>query len=249
MGETGNNGNAAWSRRPGGTAGIGWKAGERIGKYAATVISNRSSRSITGVLKGRGSQRYQRSIANHKLEDTFDTATTHLLLIDADVSQKDVLDIFTRYAGAKSKLFDFSGTLVKGNCNFREELFPYSFLAPVRSSQAEYIGKLKRLCPDLKLIYSMWQGYLTGTPEQCISDIQHIVNDIFGGQYIYLHTSGHADVDTIRKVCEITKPQIGIISIHHDPYSRLADVLKNETRIIDESVDLSSYNIEYKEYN
>ena len=32
-------------------------------------------------------------IANHKLEDTFDTATTHLLLIDADVSQKDVLDM------------------------------------------------------------------------------------------------------------------------------------------------------------
>ena len=32
-------------------------------------------------------------IANHKLEDTFDTATTHLLLIDADVSQKNVLDM------------------------------------------------------------------------------------------------------------------------------------------------------------
>ena len=32
-------------------------------------------------------------IANHKLEDTFDTATTHLLLIDADVSQTDVPDM------------------------------------------------------------------------------------------------------------------------------------------------------------
>ena len=32
-------------------------------------------------------------IANHKLEDTFDMATTHLLLVDADVPQKDVLDM------------------------------------------------------------------------------------------------------------------------------------------------------------
>ena len=32
-------------------------------------------------------------IANHKLEDTFDMATTHLLLVDADVSQKDVRDM------------------------------------------------------------------------------------------------------------------------------------------------------------
>jgi ribonuclease J len=166
-----------------------------------------------------------------------------------DKYQKDVLDIFTKYAGAHSKLYDFSGTLVKGKCNFKQELFPYSFLAPVRTSQAEYIGKLKHICPDLQLIYSMWLGYLTGTPKQRNLDIQHIVNDIFGGQYTYLHTSGHADIDTIRKVCEITKPRIGIISIHHDPSTQLSDVLKNGTRIIDESMELSSYGIEYNEYN
>ena len=166
-----------------------------------------------------------------------------------DKYQKDVLDIFTKYAGAKSKLYDFSGTLVKGKCNFKQEVFPYSFLAPVRTSQAEYIGKLKHICPDLKLIYSMWDGYLKDKPEQINQDIRHIVNDIFGGQYEYLHTSGHADIDTIRKVCDITKPRIGIISIHHDPTSHLSDSLKNGMRIIDESTDLSLYNIEYKEYN
>ena len=32
-------------------------------------------------------------IANHKLEDTFDMATTHLLLVDAGVSQKDIRDM------------------------------------------------------------------------------------------------------------------------------------------------------------
>ena len=166
-----------------------------------------------------------------------------------DKYQKDVLDIFTKYAGAKSKLYDFSGTLVKGKCNFKQEVFPYSFLAPVRTSQAEYIGKLKHICPDLKLIYSMWDGYLKDKPELINQDIRHIVNDIFGGQYEYLHTSGHADIDTIRKVCDITKPRIGIISIHHDPTSHLSDSLKNGMRIIDESTYLSLYNIEYKEYN
>ena len=166
-----------------------------------------------------------------------------------DKYQKDVLDIFTKYAGAKSKLYDFSGTLVKGKCNFKQEVFPYSFLAPVRTSQAEYIGKLKHICPDLKLIYSMWDGYLKDKPDQINQDIRHIVNDIFGGQYESLHTSGHADIDTIRKVCDITKPRIGIISIHHDPTSHLSDSLKNGMRIIDESTYLSLYNIEYKEYN
>ena len=166
-----------------------------------------------------------------------------------DKYQKDVLDIFTKYAGAKSKLYDFSGTLVKGKCNFKQEVCPYSFLAPVRTSQAEYIGKLKHICPDLKLIYSMWDGYLKDKPDQINQDIRHIVNDIFGGQYESLHTSGHADIDTIRKVCDITKPRIGIISIHHDPTSHLSDSLKNGMRIIDESTYLSLYNIEYKEYN
>lgn len=166
-----------------------------------------------------------------------------------DKYQKDVLDIFTKYAGAKSKLYDFSGTLVKGKCNFKQEVFPYSFIAPVRTSQAEYIGKLKHICPDLKLIYSMWDGYLKDKPDQINQDIRHIVNDIFGGQYESLQTSGHADIDTIRKVCDITKPRIGIISIHHDPTSHLSDSLKNGMRIIDESTYLSLYNIEYKEYN
>ena len=166
-----------------------------------------------------------------------------------DHYQKDVLDIFTEHAGAYSELYDFSDSLVKGKCVFDEELIPYSFIAPVRPSKADYIERLKHKCPDLKLIYSMWKGYLKDTPGQLNPEIKHIVNDIFAGQYIYLHTSGHADIDTIRKVCEITKPRIGIISIHHDPSSHLSDVLKNGMKIIDESMDLSAFNIEYKEYN
>ena len=38
-------------------------------------------------------------------------------------------------------------------------------------------------------------------------------------------------------------------SIHHDPSSRLADVLNNGVSVIDESMDLSADNIDYKEYN
>jgi len=166
-----------------------------------------------------------------------------------DGYQKDVLDIFTKYAGKFTNLYDFSDTLVKGKCKFEEELFPYSFIAPIRPSQADYVRKLKHICPDLKLIYSMWKGYLEGKPEQRNPEVEYIVNTLFGGEYIYLHTSGHADVDTIRKVCEITKPRIGIISIHHDPSTRLSDVLKSELKIIQSGVDLSAYGVEYREIN
>lgn len=166
-----------------------------------------------------------------------------------DGYQKDVLDIFTKYAGKFTNLYDFSDTLVKGKCKFEEELFPYSFIAPIRPSQADYVRKLKHMCPDLKLIYSMWKGYLEGKPEQRNPEVEYIVNTLFGGEYIYLHTSGHADVDTIRKVCEITKPRIGIISIHHDTSTRLSDVLKSELKIIQSGVDLSAYGVEYREIN
>lgn len=166
-----------------------------------------------------------------------------------DGYQKDVLDIFTKFAGKFTKLYDFSDSLVKGKCVFKDDLFPYSFIAPIRPSQADYVRKLKHLCPDLKLIYSMWTGYLTGSQEQRNPDVEYIVNTLFGGEHIYLHTSGHADVDTIRQVCEMTNPRIGIISIHHDPSTRLSDVLKGELKIIEAGMDLSAYGVEYREFN
>ena len=166
-----------------------------------------------------------------------------------DPYQKRVLDIFTKYAGAKSDLYDFTDTLVKG-CDFETELLPYSFIIPVRASDRKFIQSFKHgVCSDVKLIYSMWDGYIKGSDDQRNSDLEYIVNKLFKGEYEYLHTSGHADMETLARVCNYTRPRIGIISIHHDPEVRFPEKIKTNFKVIDEATDLSAYDIEYKEYN
>jgi ribonuclease J len=58
------------------------------------------------------------------------------------------------------------------------------------------------------IIYSMWQGYLQGKHKD-----ENLVKFISDYRAEYLHTSGHAYVDTIKKVIEIVNPKT-IIPMH-----------------------------------
>ena len=166
-----------------------------------------------------------------------------------DSYQKRVLDIFTKYAGAKSDLYDFTETLVRG-CNYDTELLPYGFIIPVRANDKKFIQAFKHgYCKDVKLIYSMWKGYIEGSENQLNPELVYIVQKLFKGKYEYLHTSGHADMETLARVCRYTKPRIGVISIHHDPEVVFSDQIKTGFRVIDENTDLSTYGIEYRELN
>lgn len=61
---------------------------------------------------------------------------------------------------------------------------------------------------QVNLIYSMWKGYLNGDKED--KDITRFID---GFEYIPLHTSGHAYVETIQKLLKKTEPRI-IIPMH-----------------------------------
>ena len=58
------------------------------------------------------------------------------------------------------------------------------------------------------IIYSMWRGDLSGDHQNkdriCLRS---------GVDYIYLHTSGHADVKTIEALINVVRPEV-IIPIH-----------------------------------
>jgi ribonuclease J len=72
----------------------------------------------------------------------------------------------------------------------------------------ECIAKLPK--QQQLLIYSMWSGYLL--KEDCVK--QEYVD--FRNQFLntlYLHTSGHASIDCIEKVCKLINPRY-IIPIH-----------------------------------
>ncbi len=133
-----------------------------------------------------------------------------------DSYQKEVLDEFTKYAGAYSDLFVFDRFKVIGTEDFLEEILRDGFIMPIRSKQIRMMRKWRYYATDAELIYSMWKGYLTGTDKQVNPDMQKIVSVFKEEQVHYLHTSGHATVGAIRDLIEMTKPRKKIIIIHKD---------------------------------
>lgn len=71
--------------------------------------------------------------------------------------------------------------------------------------------------PDNTLIYSMWTGYLDKSRVAFDERKSAFVNKSIarGGFVEYLHTSGHADPQSIKKVCEITQAKV-IVPIHSE---------------------------------
>lgn len=157
-----------------------------------------------------------------------------------DFYQKSVLDIFTKYAAHHSDLFNFNDettTVLGEDCSFNRDLRPNGFIMPVRaSSQLDFVKKMLFYFPDAELVYSMWKGYIEGTEEQKNQNVIDFVN-LFHGQYHYLHTSGHADVNTLGKVCTITNPSIGVIPIHKEKDTRFDDLpISGTINVITKSV-------------
>lgn len=164
-----------------------------------------------------------------------------------DSYQKSVLDIFTKHAAPYSKLFNFNDETTKvlgENCDFERDLRPNGFIMPVRaSSQLYFVKKMLHYFPDAVLIYSMWKGYYEGTEEQKSQNVIDFVN-LFHGQFHYLHTSGHADVKTLEKVCKITNPSIGVIPIHKEKGTRFEDLsIAKTVNVITKSVTIDDMNI------
>ena len=97
--------------------------------------------------------------------------------------------------------------------------------------------------PEAELVYSMWKGYYEGTEEQKNQNVTDFVN-LFHGRIHYLHTSGHADVETLEKVCRITNPSIGVIPIHRDKNTRFEDLsIAKTVNVITKSVSIGDTTI------
>lgn len=158
-------------------------------------------------------------------------------LFIVDGYQKAVLDIFTKYSGSKSDLFDFSE--VKVNTEKYEDFFSKGFCMPVRLSMKEYVSKMLAKLPNARtqsaFIYSMWKGHLKKDTPTYNPEIQEMIN-MFGCKFDYLHTSGHATKETIREVCEAVNPTTAIIPIHRDEKSELDVALEGDEMLINKIV-------------
>ena len=86
-----------------------------------------------------------------------------------------------------------------------------SFVMCVRSSMLRYLKGLAELMPfdDGLLVYSMWNGYQN--QEQMKAFLAECEN--MGLKIVVLHTSGHADADTIKDLIQSVNPD-EIIPVH-----------------------------------
>ena len=152
--------------------------------------------------------------------------TGRLFLVDA--YQRRVLDVFSEYSGSKSSLYKFDNVFeLRDHRSYRiEKITNYfwdkGFLMPVRMNSLWLIEDMMQVFTDEApwLLYSMWSGYAEGGGDNAnenVIAIRHLFeNRILDGVKDGFHTSGHADIVTLRDVCHAVSPSIGVIPIHKD---------------------------------
>lgn len=104
----------------------------------------------------------------------------------------------------------------------------------VKSSMLDDIKKLKEkgLITNACLIYSMWPGYIEKEEKlrKFISEIKAM-----GIEFKMLHTSGHADINSMKKINEITKSDKTII-IHTENREKGKNIFNNVVDISDNQI-------------
>jgi ribonuclease J len=79
------------------------------------------------------------------------------------------------------------------------------------------VESMREYFPDNEtvLIYASWDGYYK-TPEQVkVNPMYKMFRELFNN-VVDIHTSGHADRDTIKKVIDIVNPKDEVIIIHKE---------------------------------
>jgi len=82
---------------------------------------------------------------------------------------------------------------------------------------------------DSKVIYSMWNGYLDCKKTAFNESLYNFLKPY---EIEYMHTSGHADLETLKTVFETVKPKGGIIPIHTEAPEKFQELFHEQTTII-----------------
>lgn len=122
---------------------------------------------------------------------------------------------FSKDEAFKNKYMNFDNSL----------LFGKKYAMNVKVSMLDDIRKLKEkgLITNACLIYSMWSGYIE-RDEKLKKFIEEIED--MGIEFKVLHTSGHADITSMKRLNEIVNPDKTII-IHTENRKNGVDVFNN----------------------
>lgn len=98
----------------------------------------------------------------------------------------------------------------------------------IRSGTIRAIKKINDLNKAF-LIYSMWEGYLKKEDNTFNKFIKENFS-IEKGNMAYVHSSGHANIKTIKKMVDITNPKI-IIPVHTNSPEKFKELFKDKNII------------------
>ena len=106
----------------------------------------------------------------------------------------------------------------------------YGFCMLIRSSPAfkpllEEYATLK----ETKIYYSLWKGYL----DKDNLAFNQSMHDFLAPYTIdYIHTSGHADITTLKKIFDVINPKQGIIPIHTEAPEKFKSLFPTQNIIV-----------------
>ena len=157
------------------------------------------------------------------------------IIFDEDVYQKEILKIVSESSSKKSSFYEFEPTErnrykpknVSVNMLGNKGVSPkngFCFLIRDNSPSKNILKRYFTNHPENSLIiYSMWKGYLD---EKNKSKNDRLIKLLSPYKHTYMHTSGHADVETIQNVVNIIKPK-HIVPIHTENREEFKNLFEN----------------------
>ncbi len=141
------------------------------------------------------------------------TLNSHRLFV-CDDYQKELLLYIDSIS--RSSLYKFKNRVLSYDDNILPLMQEYGFVMLVRDN---YTSKqVMEFFPRSTFVYSQWDGYL----DKKFKQYEHL-QQFVPKQHIRLHTSGHADFEAIKSVCECVKPKI-LVPIHSENPSGFQDM-------------------------
>lgn len=145
-----------------------------------------------------------------------------LFIVCEEDFQSEILNIVTQ--NSTSPFYNFGRHKIYSyGQNLHELMREHGFLFLGRTN---YITKKAiEAFQNSLLIYSMWSGYLDKSHPAFDEYKSNFINNALnsGCRIVNLHTSGHASVDEIKKVCKITESKT-IIPIHSEKPETLKEI-------------------------
>lgn len=129
---------------------------------------------------------------------------------------KETMRIFTeREANVANGLYEFHPKFATERSFDKMKREGFVLVTGVRKVKEVEGMRMNLPDNDTILIYSSWDGYYK-IPEQVkVNDGYQKFRELFNN-VVDIHTSGHADRDTIKKVIEIVNPKEDVIVIHRE---------------------------------